>query len=431
MTAALIITLREGIEAALVLGIILTYLRRTGMTSLNRYVYWGLGLAVVVSLILGIVLQMIGFDPENEYLEGTLMGIGGIFVAGMVLWMWRTAKNIKRHMEARMDNIVTESAGSRGAAIGFLAFSFFMVAREGVETVLFLAAATFGRTGILDLIGGVLGISLAALFAILFIRGSLKINLGRFFTVTSIVLLILAARLLAGSVHEFAEVGLLPMSRNVMQVLGFFVRGQTSSLIVTGLIIIPILFMLWDFRKPVTAVAAPEENSAERRKRQAALRLNRINQLGLVVTAGVVVLAIASEAFAVSPFLDPAPQPVISEKENEIRISVADWEKGFLQKFSYQVSVGEVRFLAVKLEDGTIATALDACQICGIKGYMQEKDGNVVICKVCNAPIPVDTVGRGGGCNPLPLAARTDGTTLIVQSADLEKQARRFQTKGE
>src|SRR3990170_8283958 len=142
MTAALVITLREGIEAALVLGIILTYLRRTGHYSLNRYVYWGLGLAVAVSLVLGIVLQMVGFDPENEYLEGALMGIGGIFVASMVLWMWRTAKNMKRHMENRMDNIVAESMSSRGTAIGFLVFSFFMVAREGVETVLFLAAAT-------------------------------------------------------------------------------------------------------------------------------------------------------------------------------------------------------------------------------------------------------------------------------------------------
>lgn len=210
MTASLVITLREGMEAALVLGIILAYLRRTGRTALNRYVYWGLGLAILVSLAVGVFLQIIGFDPENEYLEGALFAVGGIFVATMVLWMWRSARNIGRHMEARMENIVTEPKTSLGAGLGLLAFTFFMVAREGVETVLFLAAATLGQAGILDLLGGILGIALATLFAILFIRGSLRINLGRFFTVTTIVLLLLAAKLLAGSAMSSLRWGLYP-----------------------------------------------------------------------------------------------------------------------------------------------------------------------------------------------------------------------------
>ncbi|MBF8265907.1 MAG: iron permease FTR1, partial [Dehalococcoidia bacterium] len=174
MTAALAITLREGMEAALVLGIILAYLRRTGRTYLNKYVYWGLGFAVLVSILAGIVIQIIGLDPENEYVEGTLLSIGGVFVASMVIWMWKTAKNIRTHMETRMENIVKEEKTSRQTAIGLLAFTFFMVAREGVETVLFLAAATVGQeASVLNLLGGMLGIALAALFAVLFIRGSL------------------------------------------------------------------------------------------------------------------------------------------------------------------------------------------------------------------------------------------------------------------
>src|SRR3989338_4630308 len=193
-------------EAALVLGIILTYLQRTGRMALNRYVYWGLGLAVLVSLVLGIILQIVGFE-ENERIEGTLLGIGGIFVASMVIWMWRTAKNIRRHMETRMDDIVTENQSSR-AAFGLLALTFFMVAREGIETVIFLAAATLGESNIFAFIGGLLGIAMAVLFAIFFIRGSLRLNLNRFFNVTTIVLLILAARLIGGSIHEFAEVGI-------------------------------------------------------------------------------------------------------------------------------------------------------------------------------------------------------------------------------
>lgn len=426
MLSSLVITLREGMEIALVLGIILTYLRRTGRATLNRYVYWGLGLAVLVSLGAGITLQIIGLDPENELVEGTLLGIGGIFVASMVLWMWRTAKNIRRQMEARMENLTAEARGSRTAAVGLLAFTFFMVVREGVEMVVFLAVSTLGQSGILSVIGGVLGVGLATLFAILFIRGSLKINLGRFFTVTTIVLLILAVRLLVGSVHEFAEVGIFPMNRSVMQVLGYFVRGRASTLLLTGLILMPVLLVLWDFRRAEPVVATSGESAAERRKRLAARRGERVWQFSLVGATAVIVLAMASQVFAASPFLDPVPQPVAADLDGTIRLPGVAWQPGQLQKFSYPMGGAEVRFLAVRLADGGIATSIDACQICGIEGFMQEKGREIVICKVCNAPIPMNTIGLGGGCNPLSLPSRTEGTTLVIPVGGLESQAQLF-----
>src|SRR3972149_11186693 len=99
MIESLVITLREGIEAALVVGIILAYLAKTQRTALNRYVYVGLGLAVAASIGVAAFFQAIGFDPENEVLEGAMLGIGGVFLDTMVLWMARTAKNIQRDME--------------------------------------------------------------------------------------------------------------------------------------------------------------------------------------------------------------------------------------------------------------------------------------------------------------------------------------------
>ncbi len=426
MTAALAITLREGMEAALVLGIILAYLRRTGRTYLNKYVYWGLGFAVLVSILAGIVIQVIGLDPENEYVEGTLLSIGGIFVASMVIWMWKTAKNIRTHMETRMENIVKEET-SRQTAIGLLAFTFFMVAREGVETVLFLAAATVGQeASILNLLGGMLGIALAALFAVLFIRGSLKINMSRFFTVTSIVLLVLAARLLVGGIHEFAEKGAIPLTPGIMKVVGFFVRDRVSSLLLMGLILVPIIMVLLDFRNAVPTPAADGASAAERRKVKANRRWEKVWQLSLVAATVIIVLAMASEAFAASPQIDPPPQPVASSTGTEIRLSTDGWATGELHKFSYEIENTAVRFIAAKLSDGNFTTALDACQICGIKGYMQERDGDVVICKVCNAPIPMNTMGQGGGCNPLPLASRTEGTTLVIPLKGLQSHIQLF-----
>lgn len=427
MTAALAITLREGMEAALVLGIILAYLRRTGRTYLNKYVYWGLGFAVLVSILAGIVIQIIGLDPKNEYVEGTLLSIGGIFVASMVIWMWKTAKNIRTHMETRMENIVTEEKTSRQTAIGLLAFTFFMVAREGVETVLFLAAATVGQeASVLNLLGGMLGIALAALFAVLFIRGSLKINMSRFFTVTSIVLLILAARLLVGGIHEFAEKGAIPLTPGIMKVVGFFVRDRVSSLLLMGLILVPIIMVLLDFHQAVPTPVADGASAAERRKVKASRRWEKVWQSGLVSATIIIVLAMASEAFAASPQIDPTPQPVTSTAGQDIRLSTDGWTAGELHKFSYQVENTSVRFIATKLTDGSFTTALDACQICGVKGFMQERDGDVVICKVCNAPIPMNTMGQGGGCNPLPLASHTEGTTLVIPLKGLQSHIQLF-----
>lgn len=426
MAASLFITLREGLEAALIIGIVLAYLRRTGRSSLNRYVYWGLGLAILVSIVVGVFLQIIGIDPENELLEGSLFALGGIFVGSMVLWMWRNARNVRRQMEARMADIVAKEKTSRGVAVGLLAFTFFMVAREGVETVLFLAAATLGEAGILDLIGGTLGIALAVLFAVLFIRGSMRINLGRFFSVTTVVLLVLALRLLVGSVHEFAEVGVIPMSRSIMQVLGYFLRGRASTLLLTGIVLAPILLVLWDLRRAEAALASPGESGAERRKRLAARRWEKTWQLSLLGATGVIVLFMVYQAFAPSPFLDPSPMPIAGALGEELSLSTADWEPGRLYKFSYLIAGAEVRFLAAKLGDGSLATAVDACQICGIKGYMQEKDNQIVVCKVCNAPIPMSTMGLGGGCNPLALTSRTVGDTLVIPLKGLQSQAQLF-----
>src|SRR3990172_3315053 len=105
MVESLIITLREGVEAALVVGIILAYLAKAGRSELGRWVFWGLGSAVVASLAVALVFRLVGFDPENEYLEGAFLGVAGLFVASMVVWMWRTSRNLRRGMERRLQAI--------------------------------------------------------------------------------------------------------------------------------------------------------------------------------------------------------------------------------------------------------------------------------------------------------------------------------------
>ncbi len=421
MIESLVITLREGIEAALVVGIILAYLRKTGKASLNRFVHWGLILAIIASLGVAAMFKVLDIDPENEIMEGTMFGVAGVFVATMVIWMWRTAGNIKRQMEERLANIVGDSLNSgelTRQGIGLLVFTFLMVFREGVETVLFLAAATVGEINILSFVGGALGLGLAVLFAIFFIRGSLRINLSRFFGVTSIVLLLLAVKLIAGSVHEFAEVKVIPMNREVMAILGYFVRDDTTIIIMVALLALPLALILWETRKtPATAQPALAELAApERRKKLAAAQRDRMWRLGLVGATLVIILAMASTVLAGSKFNDPEPVQ-LAAADGKVHVPMASVEEGQLHKFTVETAGVSTRFLAVKLKDGTVATSMDACQICGPIGYMQE--GENAICKNCNAPIPMNTMGSGGGCNPLPLKSTVEGTNLVVAVGEL------------
>ena len=156
MFESLVITLREGIEAALVIGIILTYLKRTGKENLSKSVYIGVGLAILGSIGAALAFQRLGIEADNEYFEGIVMIVAGLMVLTMVIWMWKTGKNLKNELESKLENL--SHKGSSGATgFGLLAFTFVMVFREGVETVLFLAASSLS-SGVGSFIGGIIGL---------------------------------------------------------------------------------------------------------------------------------------------------------------------------------------------------------------------------------------------------------------------------------
>lgn len=421
---ALVITLREGIEAALVVGLILAYLSRTGRTALNRYVYLGLGLAVLASLAGAAAFSLVGFDPENEVLEGTLLAVAAVLVASLAGWMWRASRNIKQYVETRLETLTGEVLQRQGW--GLLGFTFFMVFREGVEIVLFLAALSLTTTSnLLQLIGGLTGLGLAALFGFLLLKGSVRLDLRRFFGLTSLVLVILVIRLLAGSVHEFSEVGLLPSSPTELAIIGFIVKDSTSILILIALILLPILAMLPGLRsRPEEEAPLPNEGPAERRKRVAAVRRARHWQMGVVGVTLLIVLSLASTIYA-SAVVAYRPEPTgVTPEADRVHIAIDSLEPGQLYKFSYHGSTANVHFMVIKREEDDFAVALDACAICPLVGYHQE--GDTIICDNCNAPINLDTIGMLGGCNPVPLAASLEGSDLVIALSDLDAAQDRF-----
>ena len=156
MFESLVITLREGIEAALVVGIILAYLKKGGLQQLNKYVNWGLIAGVGASIIGAVLFNLIGIDGDNKLYEGIMYFISAFFVITMVIWMWKTSKNLRNEMIGKLDQIVSNE-DSRSKISLFL-FTFIMIFREGIETVLFLAAIGKGNSPAMSLVGSIIGL---------------------------------------------------------------------------------------------------------------------------------------------------------------------------------------------------------------------------------------------------------------------------------
>jgi high-affinity iron transporter len=210
MLSALLITFREGLEAALIIGIILAYLISTGNRDRSKHVWIGTVLAVIVSLIVGAVIYFSAGQLEGRS-EEIFEGIATLTAAGvltwMIFWMRKQAVNIKKHLHAQI-----QSALGRGSTLGLLGLAFVAVVREGIETVLFLfAAVRVSESALLSTLGGILGLAIAIGVGYGIYKGTSKLNLSTFFKVTGLLLILFAAGLLAYGVHELQEAGIIPV----------------------------------------------------------------------------------------------------------------------------------------------------------------------------------------------------------------------------
>ena len=213
MGAAFIIALREGIEAALIVSILLAYLRQLGRGDRSRIVWWGTGLAAVASLAAGSAIFAVGaeFEGTAEQLFGGLVTLTAVGVlTWMIFWMRRQGAGIRAELHDKVDVALL------GGGAALAAIAFFSVLREGVETALFLFAAAEGTavgTGGVgaQLLGATLGLALAVILGVLLYRGAIHMNLRTFFRLTGFVLIVIAAGLFAAGIHELQEAGWLPL----------------------------------------------------------------------------------------------------------------------------------------------------------------------------------------------------------------------------
>lgn len=419
---SIIITLREGIEAALAVGIILTYLNRLKRDDLKKGVYWGIGVAVVLSIVIAVVFHFIKFDPDNEILEGSMYLIAGIFVVSLIIWMNKASKGVSNEITGQLSQIVHKSAGQ---IAGVFFFTLFMVFREGVETVIFIYTLASGSSAITNVTGSIFGIILAAAFAYLFMKGSARIDISKLFKVLNIILYILVVRLFAGAIHEFGEKQLIPLGPSVANILGYIVRDNSIILISMFLITLPLLMMVLSREKK----DINDLSGVEKRRRLAEMHTQRNIRIATISIIVAIDLLLGYEYIEAlnKKVIDPVPKKV-EVKGEDVRLPVSDLGENVLNKYSYTTDDGKViRFVLIKRKDGTIGSGLDACMVCGSKGYYQEYGNEEnITCRNCNAPISISTVGFPGGCNPIELKTEVKNDQIIIKAEDLLKSKKEF-----
>jgi high-affinity iron transporter len=221
-----IVMLREGFEASLIVGIILAFLNRTGRRDAFLPVWLGAGAALLLSIVTAALLFVIGAELEGtseKIFEGSAMLIAAGLLTWMIFWMRSQARFIKKELEDQL-----ERALAVGSSFGLALVAFVGVLREGVETALFLFGTVEGSNKLFASTAAAIGLTGAVLLGYLFYRGASRLDLRKFFTVTSVLLLAFAGWLLAQGLHEFAEAGVLPESELIL--LGAFAALAAPTL---------------------------------------------------------------------------------------------------------------------------------------------------------------------------------------------------------
>lgn len=206
MFQTFVITLREGIEAFLIVAIMLAYLNKTGRAHLAHAVYWGIGAAAAASTGAGMLFA----EAQNKPLwEGLLAFIAALLVASLIVYMWRKAPQLRTEIGTRLESEARKEG--RAAALGVFAFTLLMITREGMETALLLNNVLFS-VGMRDMAAGaLLGVAAAAVLAWGWAHYGRRVNLGRLLQVTAIFLGVFVVQLCVYAFHEFTEANVLPL----------------------------------------------------------------------------------------------------------------------------------------------------------------------------------------------------------------------------
>ena len=235
MLASFLLSLREGLEAALIIGIVLGVLLKIKRTDLNIVVWCGVGVAAILSLLAAIALNLLGMEFEGkgeEVFEGVAMLLAAGVLTWMILWMQNHGSNLKSEIEKQ-----TNQAAFGNGQKALFALAFLAVFREGIELALFLLAARLTSSPLQTLSGALLGLLSATILGWVLFTSTIKLSLRGFFVATNILLIIFAAGLVGLGIHEFNEAGIIPsVIENIWDINGVLSDKSEVGLLLKALV---------------------------------------------------------------------------------------------------------------------------------------------------------------------------------------------------
>jgi high-affinity iron transporter len=411
---AFIVTLREGVEAALIVGITLAYLNKIGRPDLRKSVFAALGSAFAGSI--GVAILLSRFQFNEDLFEGWVMLAAAFFVVTMIVFMMKTGRKMKGEIEGKIGALA-----GRGSQLGIFVFVFLMVLREGAETILILSAVSLNSSALLSFLGTLFGVLAAVLFGVMFVKGSVRINLQKFFRVTTVILFFVAAQLLVSGLHELSENGVIGSSKREMAIIGPIVRNDLFFFVT--ILALAALMVLFEARRRQPVVVA--DSAAERRKVQWSARRERLWMIGVFASSFIFILLVTAEFIYTKGVSALSPAILVSFSNGAVSIPLAQVSGGDLHRYAARENGSEVRFLLYQKPDGKVVAIFDACEICGSVGFFKGQNG--LVCKNCASPIASQSVGTPGGCNPIPLRSNVAGDAIVIREGDVAARARLFE----
>jgi high-affinity iron transporter len=240
MLQAFVITLREGLEAFLIVAISLAYLRKSGRHELIAAVRWAIGLSILISVGAAFLFEK---AANHSLWEGILAVVAAASVASLTVHMWRTARHIKQDIEGRLSS--SSAKTGTAAMAGVFLFTLLMITREGMETALLIGTLLFQQTPMNIIVGAVLGTLAAAFIAWLWSRYGHRVNLGLFFQVTAVFLFVFVVQLLIYGFHELTEANVFPYSEPLhVATEPYGPDGQFGQYLTYMLVMLPLGWLL-------------------------------------------------------------------------------------------------------------------------------------------------------------------------------------------
>jgi high-affinity iron transporter len=414
--SALLIALREGVEASLVVGIVLVYLSRTGRERLARFVWYGVASAAALSLAVAVALER--WRISEDGFEGLMLLAASVFVVTMIVWMNRVARHLRKEIEEKLESYAVKTGKATGW--GIFLFVFLMVLREGAELALILRAVELSSEGLQTWIGTIAGIAAAVAVGIFFFKGTLRVPLHRFFAVTSVILMLVAFQLALTGLHELSEARWLPSSKAEMAILGPIVRNELFFFVFIFGAATLLILREWQAASQDKSSLATM-NDAEKRLLESQNRRQRRWMMTAAISSLTVILVLTADFIYARANSAPPSARAIEAAGGIVRVHVSEVQDSGLHLFTVNAGGQSMRFMIIKKPNGW-GVALDACRICGAEGYRQ--DGQNVICRHCASAIYIPSIGDQGGCNPIGVPSHLDGGDLVIDISALAQASK-------